>query len=409
MSDFELLPLDSIDGNQVAIEDTHAYAFLSRLAEMLQADFRVLHTTEAFRHWDNRFDERPTIIAPEQIESLWALSQSKGIQRLLWTKVKRLFERVAPNEQRPDGVASSIQLEERELSVPIGMTGEGTQAILQLMDHIERGSSIIAIEEPETHLHPTLIKHVGQVLSETAARGKQLFVCTHSPFLIEQSRLHNFYIVKKRNGEAQISPMDNIKNLRDLLFDIGMRPSDILFSNGILLVEGLADELFYNHLSTIIDVPLAQRYFKLIHVGVYPRGRQKIEFWAEVGKDAGIPMYLILDKGAAEEAERAIGKGQIPHEHCLVLEKGDLEDYYPWEILSEVLAAQFAIALPGPIPVGERVKELRKAFASRGMKGNTWKPLLAEEVARVLTPEAAATTMSETIAFLRRIYYEIRY
>ena len=105
------------------------------------------------------------------------------------------FEQIAPNEQRPVGVASSIQMEEGTLTVPIGMTGEGSQATLRLIDQLHRGPPIMAIEEPETHLHPTLIKQVGQVLAAMAKEGRQLFVCTHSPFLVEQSSFDSFYVV----------------------------------------------------------------------------------------------------------------------------------------------------------------------------------------------------------------------
>ena len=75
---------------------------------------------------------------------------------------------------------------------------------------------------------------------------------------------------------------------------------------------------------------------RLYELMANPRGRRKIEFWAEVGKDAGIPLYLILDKDAEDEAQSAIKDGSVGNEHCLMLEKGSLEDYYPWEILQEV-------------------------------------------------------------------------
>ena len=87
--------------------------------------------------------------------------------------------------------------------------------------------------------------------------------------------------------------MDNVSELRGLLFDIGIRPSDILFSDAILLVEGLADDIFYNHLSNKVNAPLAERHVKTIQADGYPQGRRKIEFWAEVGRDANMPLYLI--------------------------------------------------------------------------------------------------------------------
>ena len=62
-------------------------------------------------------------------------------------------------------MASSIQMEESNVTVPLGMTGEGSQAVLRLIDQLERGSPVMAIEEPETHLHPALVKRIGQLLA----------------------------------------------------------------------------------------------------------------------------------------------------------------------------------------------------------------------------------------------------
>ena len=154
---------------------------LTGLGALFASAFEVVYTTESTRNWENRFVERPTIVDTAHIANLWQQSQSMGNQRQLWTRVAQQFEQIAPNEQRPVGVASSIYMEEGTLSIPIGMTGEGSQATLRLIDRLARGPGVMAIEEPETHLHPAMIKQVGQLLAELAAEGRQLFISTHSP------------------------------------------------------------------------------------------------------------------------------------------------------------------------------------------------------------------------------------
>ena len=248
-------------------------------------------------------------------------------------RMRLRFQAIAPNSQTPVGVRSAIDVEEGDITIPLGMTGEGSQAMLRLIDRIERGSQVMAIEEPETHLHPGLVKRAGQLLVNMCSENRQFFVCTHSPFLIEQSSLESFYVVKKEGDSTAVSPMRNIEGLRNLLLDIGLRPSDVLFSDAILLVEGLSDETFFNIVSNKVNASLAERHVRIVRANGDSRGRRKIEFWAEVGRDAGLPLYIILDKGAANEAERAIEKEHVKPEHCLILEKGDLEDYYPWETL----------------------------------------------------------------------------
>ncbi len=386
--------------------DVETQEILNRLGELMRSSFQVIHTTDNPRSWADRFSERPTILEPDHVDDLWNLSQSRGNQRQRWTRLVQQYGRISPNQQRPAGVASSIQMEEGTRSVPIGMTGEGSQAMLRLIDQLDRGPQIMAIEEPETHLHPALVKQIGQLLAVKANQGKQLFICTHSPFLVEQSSLENFFIVEKEQDRTQVSPIGGITGLKNLLLDIGMRPSDILFSNAILLVEGLSDEIFFNHLSNKVNVPLAGRHVKIVRANGYPRGRRKIGFWAEVGRDAGIPLYLILDKDAEDEAQSAIEDGSVGNEHCLILEKGSLEDYYPWEILQEVLAKEFEKEGVEPIPVGERVEQLRRLLSRKAGK-NAWKTMVAEAVGKKMTQAEAETEIDEIVAFLRKIYHEV--
>ena len=380
---------------------------LGRLADLLKSKIQAIYTSESSRSWSDRFSERPTILEPDHVADLWNLSQSRGNLRQQWTRLVQQYGGIFPNRQRPAGVASSIQMEEGIRSVPIGMTGEGSQAMLRLIDQLDRGPQIMTIEEPETHLHPASVKHIGQLFAAKVNEGKQLFICTHSPFLVEQSSLENFFIVKKEQDGTQVSPIGGITGLKSLLLDIGMRPSDILFSNVILLIEGLSDEVFFDHLSNKVDVPLAGRNVKVVRANGYPRGRRKIEFWAEVGRDSGLPLYLILDKDAHDEAEQAIEKKLITRERCLILERGNLEDYYPWHVLEEVLSTQFKVTTEEPIPVGVRVERLR-GLLSRKVKGrNAWKPTVAEDVVKIMTRDDAESEMPEIVGFLRKIYYEV--
>ena len=386
--------------------DAGTQEILNQLGALMASSFRVLHTTENPRSWSNRFAERPTIIDGGEVDRLWELSQSKGNQRQTWTRMARQYSRIAPNTQRPEGVASSIQMEEGNLSVPIGMTGEGSQAVMRLISELEGGPAVMAIEEPETHLHPALIKQVGRLLTQTAERRTQLFVSTHSPFLVDQTSLGSFFVVRNGGDGTQVSSMRDNSDLKGLLFDIGMRPSDILFCDAILLVEGFADEMFFNALSNRVGIPLAMRHIKIMRANGASRGKYKVEFWAEVGRDAGIPLYLILDGDARAEAESAVARGLVAAHRSLILEKGSLEDCYPWPALKQALSTGFNIEPEVDIPVGERVKKLRELLG-RQWPRNTWKPILAEEVANAITREQAESEMGELVAFLRRVYYEM--
>ena len=387
----------------VAIETDE---FLNGLDNVTRLGFHVIRTTENPRAWSDKFSERPPIIANEHTRALWEGSQSRGSRRRRWTKMAQEYARIAPNLQRPVGVASSIHLEEGPLSVPIGMTGEGSQAMLRLIDQLEAAPQIIAIDEPETHLHPGLIKQVGKLLEEKANFGNQFFVCTHSPFLIEQSSLKNFFVVRKENAGTEISPIGAVEGLRNTLLDIGMRPSDILFCDSILLVEGLSDEIVVNGVGNKIKKSLAERHIKIVRANGYPNGRRKIEFWAEVGRDAGLPLYLILDRNAQGEADIAINKNLIARDHCLILQKGNLEDCYPSDVLKKAASTIFNVEIEDSVPASNGIAELKKKLG-RKAKGNEWKILLAEEVVRTITPEDIELEMRDIAEFILKVHREV--
>ena len=389
------------DRTEIPTED-----MLTILDDLVRSNFEVMYTTESSRTWTDRFSERPTIFDPTHVEELQTLSQSIGSQRQNWLRVTRKYEGLAPNDQRPATVASSIQMEEGILSVPIGMTGDGSQALLRLIDQLERAPQILAIEEPETHLHPSLIKKVARLLEDVSRRGKQVFIATHSPFLLERSSLECVFVVQRGRHGTEVSPIGDLQGLKNILHDIGMRPSDVLFSDAILLVEGLSDEIFLDGLSSLVKASLAERHVKIVRAGGYPRGKRKIEFWAEVGRDAGLPLYVVLDNDARAEADKAIADQLISPENCLVLESGALEDSYPWAVLQRVLAA-YNIDVQSEIESGNRVKELGKLLARRAGQGNAWKPMLAEAMLGEISREDAELEIASVVNFLRKIYVDL--
>ena len=380
--------------------------WLKDIHTLLSSSFRVIRTADTSRQWTEQFTERPSILSNERIDRLWGLSQAQGNQRQNWFILARQYESITPSQGRLAGVSGHVEVEEGNLSVPIGLTGEGTQSILTLIDEVSSGPQLIAIEEPETHLHPELVKKVGRLLSEQAALGKQLFVCTHSPFLLDHSSLENCYVVRKESEGTKISPMGDKETLRDTLLNIGMRPSDILFADAILIVDGLSDDIFFNGLSNILETPLANRHIKIIRANGKDNGSYKIEFWAEVGRDAGLPVYVIADKDGQKEITRAIDKGLITTSNCLVLQHGVLEDQYPWEPLARALSNRFGITIEEPITPGNRVRtisgQLRRTDGT-----NAWKVQLADEMVEVLTGDELAPELTEVTDFLRRLYAEM--
>lgn len=119
--------------------------------------------------------------------------------------------------------------------------GDGVQSLvaLALMRHAavqtsKDQSTIIAIEEPESHLHPEAVHELRSVI-EKLSENNQVVLTSHSPLFVDPSRLERTIIV--RNSKATAAK--RISEVREVL---GVRFSDNLESaRMVLLVEGKGD------------------------------------------------------------------------------------------------------------------------------------------------------------------------
>ncbi|WP_143074796.1 ATP-dependent nuclease [Streptomyces mangrovisoli] len=117
--------------------------------------------------------------------------------------------------------------------------GDGVQSLAALamarkVADSGRRSLILAIEEPEAHLHPSAVHRVRQVVNEIASK-QQVIYTTHSPLLVDRFKLSNNVIVRG----SKATPAKTLNELRDVL---GVRTSDNLAQAAlVLIVEGLTD------------------------------------------------------------------------------------------------------------------------------------------------------------------------
>ena len=120
----------------------------------------------------------------------------------------------------------------------LAFKGDGVKSLAALgllNDHVRTdGASIIAIEEPESHLHPAAIHQLLTVI-KSLAEENQIILSTHNPLFVDRHDIKTNIIID--GGSA--SPAKNIKQIRDLL---GIKASDNLTNaNFVLVVEGEND------------------------------------------------------------------------------------------------------------------------------------------------------------------------
>jgi len=123
---------------------------------------------------------------------------------------------------------------------PLQQKGDGIKSLTALaMLNIPTSRdrvSVIAIEEPESHLHPESARQLYETIN-TLSVNHQVVLTTHSPLFVNRSNLKENIIVD--SGKA--TPVKKIKEIRDVL---GTKVSDNLINaENILVVEGEDDKI----------------------------------------------------------------------------------------------------------------------------------------------------------------------
>lgn len=118
--------------------------------------------------------------------------------------------------------------------------GDGVKSLVALSllknkKTIPNSASVIAIEEPESHLHPSAIEVLRRTIIALSDQS-QVIVSTHNPQFVNRNDIESNIIVE--NGNAKTA--SNIREIREVL---GVKLSDNLYgAKLILFVEGITDK-----------------------------------------------------------------------------------------------------------------------------------------------------------------------
>ena len=152
--------------------------------------------------------------------------------------------------------------------------GEGIVSLLFIVDALydSENGNVIVIDEPELSLHPAYQRRLLTLLAEYS-KSIQIVYATHSPYFVDFTHLLNgakIARVHKDNGGCKISQLSDktVKSLNGLLKNrnnphiLGLNAREALFQeDGIVLVEGQDDVVYYTRLAKDFALPLEPRFF----------------------------------------------------------------------------------------------------------------------------------------------------
>ncbi|MEX2629187.1 MAG: AAA family ATPase [Tistlia sp.] len=228
--------------------------------------------------------------------------------------------------------------------------GDGVQSLvaLALMRHASEqsylgSSTVVAIEEPESHLHPNAVHELRTVI-EDLSKNNQIVLSSHSPLFVNMNNLQNTIIVKGSKAKCA----DHVSDIREAL---GVRFADNLHNASVvIIVEGYDDARALRAIlptySDAIKNALDQGEVTIDYLGGASGLSHKASFYK--ASACQVQCFIDNDNEGRLAVERAISARSLKVSEvnlCAVphLTESELEDIYNKDIYGSSFLTEFGV------------------------------------------------------------------
>lgn len=263
-------------------------------------------------------------------------------------------------------------------------------------------ASIIAIEEPESHLHSGAIHSLVEVINKISINS-QVIITTHNPLFVQQNNIKSNIIVN--SGTAQ--PAKNIAEIRNIL---GVLPSDNLKNaNYVFVVEGDDDKIALTKILSMMSnkILTALSTNKLVIKSLGGAGNLSHDI-ADL-KNCMCKYFVLLDNDEAgkEAIEKAISKGLLTEaDYKLTVCNGspvaEFEDCLRKEIYEQELVKKFQTNINTPLfrsnkKWSDRIRDIRL------FQGGRWTESIEKQIKLAVADAIPETTSNiEDIVIMQK-------
>jgi putative ATP-dependent endonuclease of the OLD family len=180
----------------------------------------------------------------------------------------------------------------------------------------ERSHTVLGVEEPEAHLHPHVQRLLyGSLLRNDASHdqdgpSRTMILTTHSPHIVSVTPLRSIVLLKRAAGGAGsvgVSAANlslSAAEVADVERYLDVNRGELLFSHGVLLVEGDAERFLLPTLASKLGYDLDQLGISVCavsgtHFGIYAKVLGSEGF--------GIPFAILTDRDPLASGATAAG------------------------------------------------------------------------------------------------------
>lgn len=367
---------------------------------------------------------RGVLESPEYLEALtkvqkYAEKALGPLERTLQESISALIPSVRgvrvdiPRFQAPVGRSDFEIMIDDGAMTSLSAKGDGIQslAVIGLMRSIVRRSEdvsyIIAIEEPEAHLHPDAVRRLKSDL-QTFADEDQVIITTHSPILVNLEDESANILVEDNVAE----PARSLVRVRDSL---GVKVSDNMSSATlVVIVEGKHDaailSVIMSQRSPIIRKAIAQGALRFAN----SNGSSNILYQCRLQRESVTRLHVICDSdGAGKGVWDKLSKSEEmdPRDITLIckgnMHGSEVEDLFNEETFRDLILEEFDVDIHSVQGVGKRNDFSTRMARYFTQSGRPWdekvERRLKEAVANFVRSAGGAQTDAEAEPVLASI------
>ncbi|HEY6642867.1 ATP-dependent nuclease [Povalibacter sp.] len=218
--------------------------------------------------------------------------------------------------------------------IPLNALGTGHQSAVIMNLYRQLGEAMEAsvlymFEEPDNHLHPTTIRSICDDLT-AIAKQSQVLVSTHSPVFLGHTGLHPIRPLSSHAGitkrrKVTVFKHYSEKQARAHLDTYGLRLTEPLLTNRVLIVEGQSDKIV---LSTLFEMRFRRTVDQADLLVIPAGGKDRVVALAHLISCLGVEWKCVMDNDAMFSAETPYGRGLQGDERSQALATIDIVQGY---------------------------------------------------------------------------------
>lgn len=203
--------------------------------------------------------------------------------------------------------------------LPIGRHGEGTQSLTVLMlfdaflkselarkQGVKESKPIVALEEPEAHLHPNAVRALWKTIRDIDG---QKLIATHSGDLLSEVELTSIRRIYKSRGHVKVGfiapDLLNPRDQRKFDFLVRRTRGELFFARCWLFGEGETEAILFSGVAQVLGLDLEQAGVRCVE---YRLG--DIDYFVDVANALGIAWHCLTDADAqgTSDAKKAVDR-----------------------------------------------------------------------------------------------------